>query len=363
MEFVRKCYRILDVPLALTSDSPELLTVFQRDYSRFEIPCTQTTGSPTLNVAWTNQGGWGGELKINDTVFTYGDLPFPEELITRRILRSVYDEIRQFILLHAGVVAKEGGALIIAGPPGCGKTTQVLTLLNRDFALFSDDVCPIHRRTGEVHPFPRSVWIRPETQVVKKGASEMRGGKTFLSPSALKGCVAHEPLRPKGLICIDPGEGDDGVGLIELFPKEVGEDVLSVALGRLRAVAITKQDGDWVTWRIQYPKGRGLSADIKTILDRYADVIWEVIRVDRMTPDFTRESELIPMTGHEAAFFLMRELKQAPLAEGETTTRNQSASGFFMKLIDLFQDIPCWRLRTGTLDSMQDLAMRAFFER
>jgi serine kinase of HPr protein (carbohydrate metabolism regulator) len=68
--------------------------------------------------------------------------------------------------LHASCVAREGRAVLIAGPSGSGKSDLALRLLDRGFTLVSDDRT-IVRRDGE-----RLVASAPDTI---KGKLEVRG--------------------------------------------------------------------------------------------------------------------------------------------------------------------------------------------
>lgn len=82
--------------------------------------------------------------------------------------------------LHASTVAKEGRAVLITGPSGSGKSDLVLRLLDRGFALVSDDQT-IVKKAGD-----RLVATAPPTI---SGKLEIRGiGIVELD------CVADVPI-------------------------------------------------------------------------------------------------------------------------------------------------------------------------
>jgi hypothetical protein len=65
--------------------------------------------------------------------------------------------------LHAAALARDGTGILIPGSQHCGKTTLSLELIKRGFALLSDDLAIIDRKTLAVMPFPRALNIRENT--------------------------------------------------------------------------------------------------------------------------------------------------------------------------------------------------------
>jgi hypothetical protein len=62
--------------------------------------------------------------------------------------------------LHAATVMRTGGAVILAGLGGAGKTTLAVELAQRGWGLLGDDVAPIEVSTGNVLPFPKPLRIK-----------------------------------------------------------------------------------------------------------------------------------------------------------------------------------------------------------
>ncbi|MFN3467594.1 MAG: hypothetical protein ACK4WF_07830 [Candidatus Brocadiales bacterium] len=85
---------------------------------------------------------------------------------------SCYDHVRDHLLLHAGVVVKNGRAILLPGQSGSGKTTLTLGLMNYGYKYLTDEVGAIHHETVEVVPFQRPIyvwtWSRPLRQEVEK---------------------------------------------------------------------------------------------------------------------------------------------------------------------------------------------------
>ncbi|HZG67104.1 MAG TPA: hypothetical protein VEZ12_10195, partial [Herpetosiphonaceae bacterium] len=111
--------------------------------------------------------------------------------------------------IHAGAVSYQGGALIVAGQSGQGKTTLVLGLLRRGLRLLSDEFAVVEPATQRILPYHRSLHIRPGTLrlsselrfLEESPRHELGGGITWaLTPQrlerALPGCLGYAaPLR------------------------------------------------------------------------------------------------------------------------------------------------------------------------
>ncbi len=65
--------------------------------------------------------------------------------------------------IHAGAVAGPAGAVIVAGRSGQGKSTLVLGLARRGWALLSDELALLDPSERLVHPYPRAIHVRPAT--------------------------------------------------------------------------------------------------------------------------------------------------------------------------------------------------------
>ncbi|MBN2372306.1 hypothetical protein JXL19_00770 [bacterium] len=279
--YYRSFYHILDVGISLESDSEEFLELFDRDYSWFRTGAARATRMLLCRID-LNGDDKSPCVRINDRLFPVKGHPKPASYAFQIILRELFENTRDFILLHAGVVAKEGKALIISGPPGAGKTTLTLKILERGFTFLSDDFCPIHKRTKLVHPFPRSIWISKESpcigtsvlsrlnqapdsasiKVLKKrslvagnnwhisvldrqqrttgnngGISLLdrespaardkrknRGGKSPISPEKTGYPVADRPCPARCLIFLDTGDGQENTCRIEIGLKEEARD-------------------------------------------------------------------------------------------------------------------------------------------
>lgn len=99
----------------------------------------------------------------------------------------------QYLIIHAGVVEKNGLAAILPAPPGSGKSTLTAALVLSGWRLLSDELTLIDRKTGWIHPLPRPISLKNESISVIRNFNET----AFInraSHDTTKGTVAH--MRP-----------------------------------------------------------------------------------------------------------------------------------------------------------------------
>jgi hypothetical protein len=103
-----------------------------------------------------------------------------------------------FFLIHAGaVVFPTGGALLLPGPTGSGKTTLVAALVSAGFGYLSDEAAAIDPVTRRVHPFPKalafkegSLELLPGLQKAGSNGSVITGQQHLLPEEIRAGSVA-----------------------------------------------------------------------------------------------------------------------------------------------------------------------------
>lgn len=67
---------------------------------------------------------------------------------------------RRYLLLHAGVVERDGEALVLTGVSGAGKSTLTALLASRGWRLMGDEFALLDPATGLLHAFPRLVSLK-----------------------------------------------------------------------------------------------------------------------------------------------------------------------------------------------------------
>ena len=94
------------------------------------------------------------------------------------------------VLLHAGVLARDGRGVILAAPPGSGKSTLSAALMLRGFRLLSDEFGVLEPGAGLVHAMLKPVALKNASiAVIRDFSAAARIGRTY--PGTRKGDVAH----------------------------------------------------------------------------------------------------------------------------------------------------------------------------
>lgn len=137
------------------------------------------------------------------------------------------------LLLHAGVVERDGRAVILPALPGSGKSTLTAGLTQRGYRLLSDEFGAVDGATAELLPVVRPVALKNESiAVMRSFAPEAVIGPSF--EKTRKGTVAH--LAPDAQ-SVDGRHRKARARLI-VFPQfEAGADTQLEEMPKARAFA------------------------------------------------------------------------------------------------------------------------------
>jgi hypothetical protein len=132
--------------------------------------------------------GAGVEVLVDGVVAAAAPTPLAAiPWVQRALDEAVVQRQRDIAVVHCGVVAHRGRAILLPGPTRAGKSTLVAELVRRGAPYFSDEYALIDA-AGRVHPYPRSLLLRDASDDVRPRLAADLGGT-----------VAHEPI-PAGLI-------------------------------------------------------------------------------------------------------------------------------------------------------------------
>lgn len=102
---------------------------------------------------------------------------------------------KQYLMFHAGVVAKDGIGIIMPAMSGSGKSTLAAGLSYRGWQLHSDEFGLLDMETGELVPYPRAVSLKNQSiAVMKKWVEPVENNHLKLFTDEYEG-------TPKGTIC------------------------------------------------------------------------------------------------------------------------------------------------------------------
>jgi hypothetical protein len=140
---------------------------------------------------------------------------------------------RDFVLLHAGAVARDGAALVLPAKPEAGKSTLVLALLRRGFTYLSDELAAIDPVTERVYPFEKRIGLDSAALELFADLGERLEDRRGLSTTARKRHVRPEdvgasvsgPVSPRSIVFV----GGDRSGPPVLTPISKAESVRRMA--------------------------------------------------------------------------------------------------------------------------------------
>ncbi len=76
---------------------------------------------------------------------------------------AVANSLHSYLILHAAVVERSGRCLVLPGQPGAGKSTLCAALCHAGWRLFSDELCMLDWKTGQIQPLPRPISLKNES--------------------------------------------------------------------------------------------------------------------------------------------------------------------------------------------------------
>lgn len=89
---------------------------------------------------------------------TRGDLP---TFVMEIVLRGLVNGLTTAVALHAGAVAHNGKAALIAGPTGTGKSSLVAWLIGNGFDYLSDEIALLFADETTILGLPRALVLKP----------------------------------------------------------------------------------------------------------------------------------------------------------------------------------------------------------
>jgi hypothetical protein len=112
--------------------------------------------------------------------------------------------------LHAAAVALRDRVAVLAAPPGTGKSTLAMALLDRGFTYLSDELAPIDITSLLVCPYPHAVCLKSHPVRVPQGALAV-GRRFHVSPGLLAAAIADEPLPVAAFVFLRRGPGSEAL--------------------------------------------------------------------------------------------------------------------------------------------------------
>lgn len=160
-------YDIHGVQLLVRSNDPTVLGRVHDTYGWFADTDRRMAGHgslATVEVAFLRAAD--GDVTVIDAegqTARWGERDEPLVALFDAIVAGVIAALSRLgiLAIHAGVVADNGRAILVAGRSGRGKTTVVLGLLRRGLDLLSDELALVAQDDRTILAYPRGLHIRP----------------------------------------------------------------------------------------------------------------------------------------------------------------------------------------------------------
>ncbi len=138
----RCSFLFMGVGLSLASDNPEYIENLKGIYRNF-ITQHPPEGALECSVLDETPLCSGSCVVMQKKLYAFekGGMFIGQAEIM--IFQKVIDRIDRYLLLHSGVVSRDGHGYIIYAPTGFGKTTFVMELVSRGYRFLSDEYCPV----------------------------------------------------------------------------------------------------------------------------------------------------------------------------------------------------------------------------
>ncbi len=358
-------FAFLDVGLAVRSDSEAFLDTFRGVYGRFRQPVQDP--ALTCHVV-TSAHPLGRPAVVVDGQPRFCD--DPDVLVKHAyvaIMNAVFERVCDYAVIHAGVVSWAGQGVLLTGGPAVGKTTLTLELVRRGFAFLSDDVAPLHRATGQVVPFPKTLGVRPGTPPLMPGFSfaDQRtipffaeGQKRFVDVEAIKAGALGEPCPARYLFVLsDRLDDEEPAGDVIVMMLDRLSDKLLEDLAAVPGVEGVTDIGDWLFPAVEVAVAPGAVVELELeAVCRAHDVLVMYLAKGRdVQPDFGAAPALAPLSRSQAALELVRKFRAGPRSALIREVHKGDMASFFLELLQVAGRMRCYRLQVGRLEATADL--------
>ena len=361
--------QFFDQHAVLCSDSTAYIDLFNRMYQRFLIEPNQMSSSNLIEFRVQTCSKSSSDIPVlvmDGQVFPLRHPSLMEGYVYDSILNTIISRISSHFLIHAGVVSKNDQGMILVADSGHGKTTLVLELVRRGFRFLSDEMAAIGRFDRLVHPFPRSLRIRPQTldmtgfQKAGQNAT-MWYDKLLLDIDNIKpGCLGERVPIGNIVILQDPHHPDQEKAI--KYGKKLSiqiDQINAPFLQRIRSMRAVRGveldvDSDFPWIIIQTDQPDTILKKVELLCQEYNTFLLNYIRKKETRPKFDAAPILEPISTSRAALILLRRFLGGNQSSMLTEAFDNDSLQLFMALADLISHADCHRLFVGPLQDMAD---------
>jgi hypothetical protein len=359
-------FQFLGVQLALAADTPDVVEVFSALYRNFLV---EPHPAPHISCYINKKAGTVSKpiALVNDTAYEL----FTDELFLSHahmiVFQQVLDHIENHMLIHAGVVARDGRGIIISGPSTYGKSTLMLEMVSRGFKFYSDEFCPVNLTDYTISAFPRSIGLRESNPFLNRldkrtcllmknigrGTKYLVDCEDIFPDSRGSYCKAQYLI----LLCnkqhstnlqnsstIDLALYHDDQTIVDEICQHTGIELTGTYI-----------ESDYVVYRFSIALHNGMTKKFRDICSRYSHKIFYQERVTRDEADFTAAPYLQPISRSAASLELLKNIRNRSSCSKLLDKFNHKSSQLLMAIGDLLNGVECYEMTTGPLNEMADM--------
>lgn len=358
-------FQFLNAGLTLYSDDTAFIETFSSIYQNFIQPA-----QPKNNILCyiLKNGMQKSPVAVVDGI---GYQLFEKELFFSHahmiVLQHVIDAINDHLLIHAGVVAKNGRGFIISGPSAFGKTTLMLELVARGYKFYSDEFCALRLSDFAISAFPRSLGIRKNSPFLKnievnkclllknigRGEKFLIDCKELFPESIGSSCNARYFILLRGVrnkehtiqnTIIDLALYSNNQELIESLCKNEGIELIE-----------TCTENNYIIYRFLIALHTGLMNTFRSICDQYRDDIFYQEQVVNEIPDFTALPNIERLSKSQASLEMLKSIRNRSSKSKLLERFNGKNSQLLLTIGDFLRNIDCYEMKTGSLHAMAEM--------
>lgn len=369
----RDAYVFLDTKVLIQSDSDELLEFFRETYQHFVSRAVWDDTESHSYYVLTGKAYAEGPLLLWDTnractLASGNTLPDSADVV---VFSSILSKVQSHFLIHGASLASGGGAVVLSGLTGSGKSTLTLELARRGLEFGSDEIAAISRTTHLVHPFPRAIGTRKNTLKLLEGIDFASGHIRHTTSGEKKWMVDIEDIFDASLSREYPGR------YVLLLETSLGRDGKPEKAYHTIDVAVKREDSDFTDRlngiggvdylgsdfdgrvhiaRFSVRKNKEIQQAFLDGCREYEDLILYRVKSVERPPDPHVEPGLFPLSVMDAALELFGNLQNLVPVDGSMSSgQGPGASRILFELIDALSAVECYRVLVGNLGKTADL--------
>lgn len=233
------CFESFGVQVLVCVGTAELLEEIEPLMPPDRVPSDSRLTAHRLGIVSEDDGTYS-VYNSGTRVHEGGGLDLAKIVLEGQVRSYISLHAPDLVFVHAGAVGYEGRAILIPGHSFTGKTTLTAALVRAGADYYSDEFAVLDR-DGLVHPYAKTLSLRPEGVQVEHRVEEL-GGTAGEAPLPI-GLVVMTHFRPGA--SWEPERLAQGPAVLEVLGNTVtmttrSQDAIRTVSKALRGVTVLK---------------------------------------------------------------------------------------------------------------------------